>query len=55
MSDQSIKISPSAYNELILRKQESGVPIKIQVDQLVGVKYEDTTTKTTKRVKPSKR
>jgi hypothetical protein len=50
MSDTSIKISLKAYQELVLRKISTGVPIKVQVDRLVKVKN-DTTTKITKRTK----
>ena len=50
MSDTSIKISLQAYQELVLRKISTGVPIRTQIDRILKVKN-DTITKPTKRTK----
>ena len=36
--EQSIKISLEAYQELVLRKIDSDVPITKQIDKLLGIK-----------------
>ena len=48
----SIRISLEAYQELVLRKISSGVPIIVQIDKLIGGKNV-TTTKTAKNTKRS--
>lgn len=50
MTDTSIKISLESYQELVFRKLDTGVPIKVQIERLLKVKNV-TTTKTSKRIK----
>ncbi len=38
--DTTIKISLEAYQELVLRKISTGVPIKVQIDRILKVKKE---------------
>lgn len=40
MSDQSIRISLEAYQELVLRKISTGVPIGRQIEDLLKIKQE---------------
>lgn len=47
MTDQSIKISLEAYQELVLRKISTGVPIKVQIEKWlkIGEKNDKKSTK----------
>lgn len=51
MSDTTIKISLEAYQELVLKKIETGVPIRRQIDDLVIPKKEKLNGKQRKTTK----
>lgn len=50
MQDTSIKVSLEAYQELVLRKISTGVPIKTQIDRILEISH-DTAKKSRKRSK----
>ncbi len=49
MADTTIKISLEAYQELVLKKIETGVPITRQIDDLVIPKKEKNNGQTNRR------